>query len=177
MAAEVVDTVVKLLRLQNHLPRDLVAARTDEEPLPGAIGWPADDDHAKVAAQVSDACEGRLLPDTCRHLADQYGMRGIDIARVVVQDRSAAERLVPDRPEIVAEIDFAVGRELAATISDVMTRRTQLHFRDRDQGLGAIDVVAERIARRLGWDAARTEIEKERYRSDVRRSRRWRAGP
>jgi glycerol-3-phosphate dehydrogenase len=67
-----------------------------------------------------------------------------------------------------------VNEELAARLSDVMMRRTQLFYRDRDQGLGAAPAVAARMAELLGWDAARTDDEVARYRADVARSRRWR---
>lgn len=176
MAAEVVDTATNLLRLSNQLPANLVPARTDQEPLPGAVGWPADDDHAKVAEAIRDASGGRLEADTCLLLANTYGMCGVDVARSVKQDPRLGERLVPGRPEILAQVDRAVLHELAATVSDFMIRRTQLYFRDHDQGLGAIPKVASRMAELLGWDDIVAKREIDAYEADVARSRRWRQG-
>ena len=76
-----VDKAVRLLELIEG-PRDLVEPRTDKDPLPGAVGWPADDDHAKVARQVSEAAKGLLDDDIARHLADTYGMSALDIAKL-----------------------------------------------------------------------------------------------
>ena len=173
MAAEVVDTTVKLLRLSNELPR-LHDARTDTEPLPGGVGWPANDDHAAVAAKVLAAGAGAIAADTARYLGDRYGMLGLEIARAAAQDRALGERLVPGRPEIVGQIDWAVQRELAATVSDVMVRRTQLFFRDVEQGLGCTPRVAARMAELLGWDEARTAAEQAAYGAEVALARAWR---
>ncbi len=176
MAAEVVDTVVNLLRLDNRLSTRLEPARTDEEPLPGAVGWPEDDDHAKVASQVQAASAQRLGARTARLLVDTYGMRAIDLGRKVGKDAELAAPLVDGRPEVLAQVDWAVEEELAHRVSDVMIRRTQLYYRDRDQGLGGTERVASRMARLLGWDADRTAREVDAYRADVARSRRWREG-
>lgn len=175
MAAEVVDTTVKLLRLQGGLPGDLVAANTDREPLPGAVGWPEDDDADRVARQVAEAAQGRLGAAATAHLAHTYGMRGIDLARLIRQDPKLAQRLSPDRPDVLAQVDWAVRHELAATVSDVLVRRTQLFYKAADQGLGAAPIVAARMAELLGWDEARVGRELEAYDADVARSRRWRA--
>jgi glycerol-3-phosphate dehydrogenase len=174
MASEVVDTVTKLLRLSNQLPADQTPGRTDLEPLPGAVGWPEDDDHERVATLVFEAAEGRLDQATSRLLVKTYGMRGVEVARTVRQDVALGQRLVPGRPEILGQVDWAVKRELAATVSDVLMRRTQLFYRDRDQGLGAAPIVALRMASLLGWDDRRREREVWSFGEDVARSRRWR---
>lgn len=176
MAAEVVDTAIGLLRLSNRLPAGLVAANTDREPLPGAVGWPADDDAGKVADQVQAASEGRLEADTCRYLAERYGTRGVDLARAVAAEPGLGERLVLGRPEVLAQVDWAVREELAASASDVLVRRTQLYFRDVDQGLGCTERIAARMGALLGWDAARVAREVADYQAEVARSRAWRAG-
>jgi glycerol-3-phosphate dehydrogenase len=103
-------------------------------------------------------------------------MRGVQVAERVVAEPGLAEALVSGRPEILAQVDFAIDQELAATVRDVLIRRTQLYYRDREQGLGAAERVAERMAARLGWDPARKESEVAAYREEVARSRRWR-GP
>jgi glycerol-3-phosphate dehydrogenase len=74
----------------------------------------------------------------------------------------------------VAQIDWGVNEELAAEVTDVMIRRTQLFYRDPDQGLGAIETVGRRMQELLGWDDARRESSLETYREAVARSRRWR---
>ncbi len=175
MAAEVVDTAVRLLELRDG-PKDLSPARTDKDPLPGAVGWPANDDHARVADEVSRAGHPYVPDDVARHLADTYGMRGLEIAKLVQKDHALGARLVEGRPEILALVDWSVREELAATVCDVMMRRTQLYYRDVDQGLGAIEAVAGRMAALLGWDDETTARERARYEAEVALSRRWREG-
>lgn len=174
MAAEVVDTVAKMLRLQDRLPADLCPANTEHEPLPGAVGWPEDDDHDLVAGRVLEAGEGAISQETARNLANTYGMRGIDVARLAAADPKLAELLIPGRPEILAQVDHAVRKEMAASVSDVLMRRTQIYYRDRDQGLGAVEKVAARMAELLAWTGERQEGEMEAYRAEVALSRRWR---
>lgn len=174
MSAEVVDTAVRVLQLSRALATDLDPARTEKHPLPGGVGWPDDDDHDAVAAQITERAGGRLAPDIARSLADNYGMRGLEIAGLVVADPTLAERLIPGRPEIAALVDFSVREELAATVSDVLSRRTQIFYRDVDQGLGVAARVADRMAALLGWDDARRAIEVERYEAEVALSRAWR---
>ncbi|MBX3272750.1 MAG: glycerol-3-phosphate dehydrogenase [Sandaracinaceae bacterium] len=173
MAAEVVDTAVRLLELTDGA-MELEPARTDKAPLPGARGWPADDDHARVAEEVEKAGHPHVPSDVARYLADTYGMRALELAHLVAKDRALRARLVEGRPEILAVVDWSVQEELAATVCDLMVRRTQLFYRDLDQGLGALPAVASRMAKLLGWDGAREAREIERYRAVVAASRAWR---
>ncbi len=174
MSAEVVDRAVDLLRLIGHVRHgQLSPSRTEREPLPGGQGWPADDDHSKVAGMVSEAARGTLEDDVCAHLADTYGMRALPLARAAAEDESARARIVPGRPEIMAQVDWAVTSELAATVSDVLIRRTQLFYRDVDQGLGCAETVAGRMKELLGWSDAERDASVAAYRSDVQRSRKW----
>lgn len=173
MAAEVVDTAVRLLELERG-PRELKAQTTGKDPLPGAVGWPDDDDVAKVADEVSKVGHPRVPEDVALHLANNYGMRAIDIAKMMAGNGALATRLVDGRPEVLAQVDWAVERELAATVCDVMIRRTQLFYRDLDQGLGAAVAVAGRMAELLGWDEATKARELQRYADEVALSRAWR---
>jgi glycerol-3-phosphate dehydrogenase len=176
MAAEVVDRATDLLRLSGQLPMTLRPANTDREPLPGAVGWPEDDDHGAVASKIREASEGRIDEATSDMLTVSYGMCGIDIARRVAADPELAERLVAGRPEILAQVDWAVERELAGALQDVLMRRTQLYFRDPSQGVDAVDVVVKRMAERLGWDEAEQARQRADFEREVARSQAWRDG-
>jgi glycerol-3-phosphate dehydrogenase len=175
MGAEVVDKAVDLLRMLGH-PMKLSAADTAIAPLPGAVGWPPDDDHEAVARQVLAAGAGAIELPTARLLANCYGMRGVELAELAAEDAALAAPLVQGRPEILAQVVFAVERELAATICDFFIRRSQLFYRDLDQGLSAVDTVAQCMGARLGWDGARIQAEADGYRTEVARSRRWQDG-
>ncbi len=176
MSAEVVDTVVNMLRLQAALPETLSESRTDIHPLPGAVGWPPDDDHSRVAREVlSAAGDNNLLAESALHLANNYGMLAIQIGRTIHRRPELGKVMIPGRFEVWAQLEWAIEEEFAATVTDFMIQRTQLFYRDFDQGLGIVDEVARRMGEMLGWDeAARTESI-ERYRQDVALSREWAA--
>ena len=172
MSAEVVDRAEQLLRLSGTKKRSN-PSRTEHDPLPGGQGWPADDDHGKVAALVETAAEGHLDLRRARHLADTYGMRAIPLAQTIAADPSLATPLVEGRVEVRGQVAWAVHEEFAATVSDIMIRRTQLFYRDEDQGLGAAEAVGQQLAELLGWDEATTNTMVQAYREDVERSRQW----
>ena len=173
MSKDVVDRAVALLRLTAGLDHELREAHTARIPLPGAVGWPEDDDHARVEAAIRAA--GPVDGATAKLFAETYGTRGTDLAARMRTNPALAVPLVEGRPERLVQVDWAVDMELAKTVTDVMVRRTQLYFRDHDQGLGAVDLVAARMAERLGWDEARTTREVLAYQEEVARSRAWRS--
>lgn len=175
MAAQLVDQAVMLLRLTGA-GMDAREAATAKEPLPGGAGWPANDDHEAVATAVVEASGGALDLATGRLFAGVYGARATRVAARVVTDPSGAAPIVAGRPERMVQVDVAVEEELAKRLSDVMVRRTQLYFRDHDQGLGAAEAVAERMANSLGWSRERHDAEVARYAAEVALSRRWREG-
>jgi len=100
--------------------------------------------------------------------------RGVDIAERAAADQRLAARLIDGRPEILAQVDHAVHTELAATVRDVLIRRTQVFFRDHEQGLGCTERVAERMRELLGWSEEDESREVLAYQAEVALSRRWR---
>mgnify|MGYP006194739975 CR=1 FL=1 len=175
MSGEVVDTVVNMLRLAEHLPVDLQEARTDLHPLPGAVGWPPDDNHDRVTREVlSAAGEENLNAASARLLADTYGMQAIQIGRRIHKRPTLGQPIIDGRPEIWAQLEWAVEEELAATVTDFMVQRTQLFYRDFDQGLGVAEEVARRMGKMLNWSEDDILRNVEQYCHDVTLSRRWR---
>jgi glycerol-3-phosphate dehydrogenase len=173
MSAEVVDTVLRLLRLSDSAPREIAESRSDRVPLPGALGWPEDDDESKVIARVLETGAPAIDETIAAHLTSVYGMVAVQVAGLCAADPSLATPLVEGRPEILAQVDWAVHRELAASVSDVMIRRTQLFFRDFDQGLSAVAAVADRMAEILRWTDEERAASIAEYRAEVERSRRF----
>jgi glycerol-3-phosphate dehydrogenase len=173
MAQECVDVAVNLLTLSGKLPEDLQSGETTKVPLPGGVGWPEDDDHAKVAVELAEVCDCDISAAVARHLVDTYGMRAWELAKMCAADPSLTEPIVPGRVEIMAQVDFGVKEELAASVSDVMTRRTQIFFRDFEQGLGSVEKVATRMAHLIGWSDEEKQKSVDEYKVDVARSQRW----
>ena len=173
MAQECVDVAVNLLTLSGKLPEDLQSGETTKFPLPGAVGWPEDDDHARVADELVEVCDCDISAAVARHLVDTYGMRAFELAKLCAADPSLTEPIVPGRVEIMAQVDFGVKEELAASVSDIMTRRTQIFFRDFEQGLGSVEKVATRMAHLIGWSDEEKQKSVDEYKVDVARSQRW----
>ncbi|MEM9072674.1 MAG: glycerol-3-phosphate dehydrogenase [Myxococcota bacterium] len=177
MAGEVVDSAVKLLKLSRQLPKGLHGSQTDEAPLPGGVDWPEDDDHDAVAARVRTASENQLSLEVALHLANTYGMRALEIAKRVARQPELGTPLIEGRPEVVAQVHWAAQEELAASVADVMIRRTQIFYRDVDQGLGCAVQVADIMAELLGWDEIARNASLAAYREEVERSRAWAEEP
>lgn len=173
MAAEVVDVAVEDLKSNALLTVELGASQTELDPLPGGIDF--DGTEGRRGALATEITELGLDADVAIHLVSTYGSRAIEVARLARTDRSAAQRLVEGRPEIVAQVDFAMQQELAATATDVLCRRTQLSLRDHDNGLGALDAVVARMQPALHWSSERAEDEKARYRHEVALQTAWRS--
>ncbi len=173
MAKECVDVAVNLLKLSGKLPEDIHSGQTFKFPLPGAVGWPEDDDHNKVAAEFAKACDCDLSDKVNLHLVDTYGMRALELAKLCAGDPSLTEPIVPGRVEIMAQVDFGVREELAASVSDIMIRRTQIFFRDYKQGLGSVEKVATRLAHLIGWSEQEKQKSIDDYKAEVALSRRW----
>ena len=74
------------------------------------------------------------------------------IAKLCVENPELAQLLLPDsdRSEIMAQVYFSVQQEMAMALEDVMIRRTQLFFKDRNQGLDCVETVANEMAKLLG---------------------------
>jgi len=173
MAKECVDLAVNLLKLSGKLPEDIHSGQTFKFPLPGAVGWPEDDDHDRVATELRAACNCDLSAEVSRHLIDTYGMRALELAKLCASDPSLLDPIVPGRVEIMAQVDFGVREELAASISDIMIRRTQIFFRDFEQGLGSLEKVAIRMAHLIGWSDEEKQRSIDAYKGDVALTQRW----
>jgi glycerol-3-phosphate dehydrogenase len=168
MALEVVDRAGAQL---GKIPKSTTEAR----PLPGAEGVGGDEDLERLAAWLVETYRsGGVTEDVARHLALTYGARAPRVAARITADATSAERLEPELPYLFAEIDEAVDVELARQLPDVLERRVPLLLRSRDQGLGVARKAAERIAPRLGWNAARVQEEIDRYQAVVDETRRFR---
>lgn len=176
MSAEVVEHALGVLRMRGRLPSELRGARTDRDPLPGAVGWPANDDHEAVAREVCELSQGALSIETARLLADNYGMVAHELARRVAADPGLAAPLQAGRPEVLVQVDWAVEQELCCTLSDMLKQRTQLFYRALDQGLASMDTAGTRMAALLGWSELELHRQRQAYEKDVADSRRWQAG-
>jgi glycerol-3-phosphate dehydrogenase len=100
-------------------------------------------------------------------LAGRYGFAAHDVLRVAAERGELAQPIVEGLPDLLAEAAFAVRREQALTVGDVLLRRTRLGLlaaRALDEG------AAHRVATAMGaehrWDEARIDAEVDRWRAE-----------
>jgi glycerol-3-phosphate dehydrogenase len=173
MAEAVVDAAIEQLALRGATHAALRTAGTEHAPLPGGHEYPSGG-LAALTASLTERAAGAVSSETIALLASTYGTRAARVIDLAKADAALAAPLSPGRPEILAQVDFAIDEELAATVCDVEVRRTQLFYRAADQGLSAMDAIASRFVAKLGWSPETRAREVARYEAEVALSRRWR---
>jgi glycerol-3-phosphate dehydrogenase len=159
------------LTTYRRMARDAVDRVASDLGVPGGsrTGW--------IRLGSSDVAALRLAVD---RRAERLGMSLAQAAELVrcFGDRALAvleiaeERggdlagaLVPGHRPIAAAAAYCARREMAATLEDVLARRTRLALTDRDAGLGRGSRAAEVVAKELGW----SRLERRRRVSEYRR--------
>ena len=166
MARDVTDRVGKRLHELDGRPKPRRAA-TDRHPLPG--GEAADLQVLVESVRARGASEA-----TAQHLVAYYGSEAAAVWNLVDRDRALGDPLVPARPEIWAELTYAVEREMAMRVQDVLMRRLHLFYEFRDQARDLVPEVAARMKKLLGWDDSREAEERSDYLRVVEQSQAFR---
>lgn len=135
MAADVVKVILQRLGIRPGVDK------TKTTPLPGG-------DIASLDTAIAAAARATNDPALAAHLARNYGSRW-STAWEKIRD-GGREQLLDDPPYTIGEMRYAVEREMACTLGDLLIRRTHLAFQSRDHGIAA----AQRVATALGWPAA-----------------------
>src|SRR5216117_3860637 len=163
MARDVVDRVAARLHELDGRP---VAGRapTDRLPLPG--GEAAELEVLVEAARARGASEA-----TARHLIASYGSEAAAVLNLVDRDRRLGDPMVRERPEIWAEVVYAVEREMAVRVQDVLIRRLHLFYETADHGQSVVPKVTAMMKQLLGWDDFREAEELRDYFQVVERGR------
>ena len=156
MAEEVVDLIVSWLG-QPLRQR----SRTRSEPLPGS--------DFETWSAVWGNPDGNAPADLRDRLASVYGTRWRDVWAYVQRDPGLGEALAAGVPYLGAEVAYAVEREMAVTLGDVLIRRTHAAFETPDHALAAAPRVADIMARHCAWDAARQRREMKSYEEEIGR--------
>jgi glycerol-3-phosphate dehydrogenase len=147
-ARKVVDLVVRRLKAEG---RALTALPCWTHRIP--LGNPPEDGF--------DPFRHIDLPDDVRsHLLADYGMWARQIVSILEVSPHWSRRMAPRLPYIFAEVFFAVTREQARTIEDVLARRTRMTLLDPNQGRDCVEEVAGIMAPELKWseDEKRRQI-------------------
>ena len=173
MASELIDKTVDWLRLTDSLPTLKKGKDTATEALPGGVGWPDDDDHSKVLEQLMEVCDCDVSKETALYLIQSYGMCAFDVVALAAKEPRLLQPLNEGQPEILAQVQYAIRKEMAFRLSDILIRRTQIFFKERNQGLDCVELVSTEMASVLGWSEEERLLAIEEYRLEVERSRQW----
>jgi glycerol-3-phosphate dehydrogenase len=136
MAEEVVDRVARPL-----LPR-FRGSVTHRVPLPGG-------ELHDVRSSIEAVC--RVVGDQAiaERLVFAYGARWPR----VLEEADMLQLLAADAPYLTCEVDYAVDREFAVTLADVLIRRIPLAFHRADHAAAQAADVAARLGQRFSWSA------------------------
>ncbi|HEX2901910.1 MAG TPA: glycerol-3-phosphate dehydrogenase/oxidase [Jatrophihabitans sp.] len=131
---------------------------TENIPLLGAEGWQGIRNQRLQLAARYGVHVARV-----DHLLGRYGSLVTEVLDLVAEDPALAEPLPGADDYLLAEAVYAVTHEGARHLDDVLARRTRASIEAWDRGVSAAPVVAELMARHLGWDDAHTATEVEHY--------------
>ena len=162
MAEDTVDAVATVLGRRG------LRCRTKSLRLHGAPSGPrvaprAGGVGANVRPDPSDPVASRTA-----HLAGRFGTDAPLVLAMADGRPDLLAPLVDGLPYLAVEALWAVRREMAHTVSDVLDRRTQSSYRDARAAADAAGRVAELIGPELGWDGPRRREEAEAYARHVR---------
>jgi glycerol-3-phosphate dehydrogenase len=119
------------------------------------LGQPAGDGDLPAVEGVDEGSR--------KALAGRYGFAALNVLRLAEERPELRRRIVPDLPDLLAEVVIAVRDEQAGSVADVLLRRTRLGLLDARRLVGADSeparTVGEVMAAELGWDDARLETE------------------
>ena len=166
MGRDVADRVGKRLHELDGRPESK-RPPTDREPLPG--GEAAELSVLEEGARARGASEA-----TAKHLVAYYGSEAAAVLNLVDRDRTLGAPIVAGRAEIWAEVTYAIEREMAMRVQDVLIRRLHLFYESRDQARDLVPAVASRMKKLLGWDDSREAEELRDYFTVIERTQAFR---
>jgi len=157
MAEEVVDVVERALG--HTAPRPAMTAK-----LPLAGG-----DFRDLREQVAHAVQAVGDEDIARRLVHAYGTAWHGVWSLTQADPGLGSAVEPGLPYLFAELLHAITHEQAATLGDLLIRRTPIAFQTYDHGRAAATRIAPVIARWLRWSASEVLDAIEDYDAEARR--------
>jgi len=163
MAEGLVDRVLE--REGKRFGWSAAPCRTAESPLPGGqLG--GFDRFAQATASALEESWGLARP-AAERLVHTYGTEYVKVLGCALPDRHLLRPLLPGGSVLRVEAVYAAAEEMALTLEDFMTRRTDLMLFDHNHGLNAASEAARLMGTVLGWDRRQRQRQVERYREAV----------
>jgi glycerol-3-phosphate dehydrogenase len=125
-------------------------------------------DFARFSALFRDSCP--LPPRVAERLLRVYGTRAAAVAAIAAADPALAEVIDDETSAVAAEVVFTVREEMAATLADVVARRTMIGL-SADLGTGSLEAVGRIAEKYAGWSTERVSGDLEDYRRYITRFR------
>lgn len=151
MAKDTMDAAVETCKLE---PRN--ESLTDGLILEGGHGWTP----TSFIRLVQDF---GLENEVAQHLSNTYGDKAFEVARMAVMTGKrwpvVGKRLAQDFPYIEAEVIYAVRKEYAQTVIDVIARRTRLAFLNVQATDEALHRITDIMGQELKWSSAKKQEE------------------
>ena len=104
-------------------------------------------------------------------LAARYGYAAREVLALAGERGELAQPIVPELPDLLAEVALAARREQARSVGDVLLRRTRLGLlaaRELTGDPAVVERVAAVLAAELGWSAQQTDEELARFAEEAR---------
>ncbi|MGH9714361.1 MAG: glycerol-3-phosphate dehydrogenase/oxidase [Candidatus Acidiferrales bacterium] len=146
---------------QEYLGTAVSASLTSNHPLAGSERYSADYWRSLMN-------EYGVSEISARHLAQKFGTRAPQVIEIANRDASLAAPLVEGRAPLCAEVVFGVRHEMAASIDDILARRTGLQLYSWRDAITAAPVVAQLLGQEFGWSEAATREAADRYIAKIR---------
>jgi glycerol-3-phosphate dehydrogenase len=148
----------------NHLRKIVPDSATETLAIIGAEGYSVLMNQIPRLANLYGISEASV-----EHLLNRYGSLIDEVLAPSSDKPELLESVIPELPYLKAEIYYAVTHEGALSIDDVLSRRTRISFEAKDQGLGAVNDVADLISDVLGWSAKEKKASIAEYREIIER--------
>jgi glycerol-3-phosphate dehydrogenase len=101
------------------------------------------------------------------HLYHRFGADASIVLDMIANEPSLGECAIAGQPYVGAEFLFSVREEMATSLLDLVTRRTRAHLHDARATLAAAPLIADIVAKEMGWDADEVAAQVNAYRSLV----------
>nr|WP_233219762.1 glycerol-3-phosphate dehydrogenase [Pleurocapsa sp. CCALA 161] len=137
------EMVDQILRRMKRSPR---SCQTAFLPLPGCI-LPQD----KRIQQTINEYGSSLSIETIYYLFSVYGAIALEVLALTKENPTLGECISPDLLDIKAQIVYAVTKESAHTLVDILRRRSTLAINGH-YGLNLLPVVTKTLQQYCGWN-------------------------
>ena len=160
VAQEVLDQVFPETKSKSHTERLRIGGENVAELLENGLP-------KKDSPFLHSLMEKGFQENTLHHLIFNYGKNASKIIDLSIENSSLKNPICQGMPFICAEIVYAVRYEMAMRVSDFLIRRS-IFGRLRQRGLDAAPVVADIMAKEMGWDDQRKKEEIELFDKSTR---------